>query len=157
MHILYAATFNRRTCGRLRRFETYNETEASIRLTWTIPDVCQPTISYNITYGTISGPLESMFFKWENESQKQIARVFKNLIPEKEYMFVITVHYNKNNTVVKRPLHGISGRGMYIAIQSNSSAIYTSLHTEVVYKYLCHNRTWKASQSCDFSLVRLTC
>ena len=69
-------------------------------------------MSYNITYGTIGGPLESTIFKWENESQRQITRVLKNLIPEKEYVFVITVYYNKNDTLLRRPLHGTSGKGM---------------------------------------------
>lgn len=126
MHIFITATINRRSCRNLRDFKTYNETGASIKLTWTIPGVCQPTISYNITYGTIGGSLESTFFKWENKSQKRITRVLKNLIPEKEYIFVIAVHYNKNNTSLKRPVHGTSGRGMNI--QSNSSAIYITAH-----------------------------
>ena len=147
MHI--AATINGRICGRLRKFTILNETGASIKLTWTVPDKCQPTISYNVTYGTIGGSLESIFFKWENKSQKQITRVLRNLIPERQYVFVISVHYNENKTSSKRPLYGISGRG--VLNRSNSALyIYISMHTEVVDKYLWHNRTWKASQSCGF-------
>ena len=117
IHILYiTATYNERKCGRIRfkKIEPSAETGASITLTWIIPDTCQPTMSYNITFGTIGGSLESTFFKWENKSQKQITRVLENLISEKEYIIVIAVHYSENKTLLRRPVHRTSGRGMFM-------------------------------------------
>ena len=97
-------------CRRLRSFKKSNETGAAIKLTWKILDGCQ--LSYNITFGTIGGALNSTFFKCENGSQKQITKVLENLIPEKEYMIIITIIYAKDKSLIRRPIYQMSGKGV---------------------------------------------
>ena len=110
LYILYiAAAINLRRCRRLKNFEVSNETGAAIKLTWKISDGCQP--SYNITFGTVGGSLNSTFFKLENKG-KQITKVLENLIPEKEYMILVAINCTKNETFTRRPIYQMSGRGV---------------------------------------------
>lgn len=104
-------------CGRLIRLRLSNETGASIKLTWSIPGwntKCENKIKgYNITYGTIGGLLKSTFVKVEDKNQTKIEHPLNNLIPETQYLIVITVNYaNDSIATFKRPIYQTSGRGM---------------------------------------------
>ena len=109
MCIVVAQRRNRTICGRLIQLEASNETGAAIKLTWNVSEECQSTISYNITYGTIGGLLESTALL--NKSQQQITTVLENLIPEREYMIVITVN-SPNRILRRRAIFQISGKGV---------------------------------------------
>ena len=99
-------------CGRLLNLEATNVTGPAIELTWNVSEECQIPISYNITYGTIGGSLDSMpLINWTNESQHNITQVLENLIPEHEYLIVITV-IPLNRTVRRRAVCQMSGKGV---------------------------------------------
>ena len=92
--------------------EASNETgPAIIKLSWNVPNRCQLPISYNITYGTIGGSFNSILHKWENGSDRQITENLTNLIPEHEYLIVITV-IPLNRNPKRHTTYQMSGKGV---------------------------------------------
>ena len=111
MCIVVAQRRNKTMCGRLIQLKASNETGAAIKLMWNVSEECQSTISYNITYGTIGGLLESTALLNKSQQQIEITTVLENLIPEKEYMIVITV-ISPNRTLRRHAISQISGKGV---------------------------------------------
>ena len=99
-----------RTMCRRLEVEASNEIGPAIKLSWNVSNERQLPISYNITYGTIGGSLNSIH-KWENGSDRQITVNLTNLIPEHEYLIVITV-IRQNGNLRRRAIFQMSGKGV---------------------------------------------